>query len=170
MQDQFCYDQKGTNLLNRSHTQRCKMKILLAIDGSPCSKLAVDSVLNRPWPDNSEATLLTVLEPFHPELAGWHSNVVPLAIDAQKERESQARAMLEETRSTILERHNQIKVFIKVQEGMVKDTILAVAQEIGADMIILGSHGRKGITKLFLGSVSETVLAQAPCSVEIVKG
>jgi len=53
---------------------------------------------------------------------------------------------------------------------MVKDTILAVAQEIGADMIILGSHGRKGITKLFLGSVSETVLAQAPCSVEIVKG
>jgi nucleotide-binding universal stress UspA family protein len=94
---------------------------------------------------------------------------MPLALDAQKERQHQAEELLNDTARSIQEAHPTMTVNVRVIEGLVKESILEAAKEIGADMIVLGSHGRKGITKLFLGSVSEHVLAQANCSVEIVK-
>src|SRR3990167_10714554 len=73
------------------------MKILLAVDGSPCSKLAIDSIATRAWPTETLFKVITVLEPFHPELAGWHSGYVPLAIEAQQERLDEATTLVEET-------------------------------------------------------------------------
>ena len=46
---------------------------------------------------------------------------------------------------------------------------MLTADEIGADLIIMGSHGRTGIQKMFLGSVAQNVLTQSPIPVLIVK-
>jgi hypothetical protein len=48
-------------------------------------------------------------------------------------------------------------------------SILAIAEEWKADLIVLGSHGRRGFDRLIMGSVSETVAAHAKCSVEVVR-
>ncbi len=154
------------------------MKILLAVDGSPCSKLAIDSIADRAWPTETLFKIITVLEPFHPELAGWHSGYVPLAIEAQQERLDEAKALVEETAVRLqqclkadqgqLSAHSK-PVATEVLEGNVKERIVECAREWHADMIVMGSHGRQGIEKLFLGSVSQAVLTEAPCSVEIVK-
>jgi nucleotide-binding universal stress UspA family protein len=48
-------------------------------------------------------------------------------------------------------------------------SILALAHEVGADLIIVGSHGLTGVERLLLGSTSETIVREAKCSVEVAR-
>jgi nucleotide-binding universal stress UspA family protein len=57
----------------------------------------------------------------------------------------------------------------EVKSGSAKDVILDEAENWGADLIILGSHGYSGWQRFLLGSVSHAVATHAPCSVEIVR-
>jgi nucleotide-binding universal stress UspA family protein len=50
-----------------------------------------------------------------------------------------------------------------------KELILEEAHKWGADLIVVGSHGRRGINRFLLGSVSEAVASHAHCSVEIIR-
>jgi nucleotide-binding universal stress UspA family protein len=50
-----------------------------------------------------------------------------------------------------------------------KQLILKEASDWGAHLIVLGSHGRRGLDRLLLGSVSEAIAAHAPCSVEVIR-
>jgi nucleotide-binding universal stress UspA family protein len=52
---------------------------------------------------------------------------------------------------------------------MPKELILKEASDWGAHLIVLGSHGRRGLDRLLLGSVSEAIAAHAPCSVEVIR-
>jgi nucleotide-binding universal stress UspA family protein len=58
----------------------------------------------------------------------------------------------------------------KVREGDAAAQLIAAAVEEHADCIVIGSHGRTGMTRVFLGSVARAVLFNAPCSVLIVRG
>ena len=63
-----------------------------------------------------------------------------------------------------------VTVDSKIIRGVAaSEGIIQIANEIGADLIIMGSHGRTGIRKLMLGSVAQNVLTQAPIPVLIVK-
>ncbi|MBA3858328.1 MAG: universal stress protein [Cyanobacteria bacterium PR.3.49] len=145
------------------------MNILVAIDDSSFSDAAVDSVSERSWPEGSRFKLLSVVEPFHPEYAGWHTNYMPVAVEAQKELVEAAKSLVNERVKKLTEVFGSQSVTAEVREGYVTDTILEAAKDWPADLIVVGSHGRTGITRLLLGSVSEAVVSQAPCSVEIVK-
>jgi len=145
------------------------MNILVAIDESAFSDAAVDSVIERSWPEGSKFKLLSVVEPFHPEYAGWHTNYMPVAVEAQKELVDAAKSLVNERVKKVTDAFGSASVTAEVREGYVTDTILEAAKEWPADLIVVGSHGRTGITRLLLGSVSEAVVSQAPCSVEIVK-
>ena len=57
----------------------------------------------------------------------------------------------------------------KLLTGPPADTIADFAEEKGADMIIVGTHGRKGLARVFLGSTAESLLREAPCQVLVVK-
>ncbi len=145
------------------------MNILVAIDDSTFSDAAITSVIERTWPEGSKFKLLSVVEPFHPEYAGWHTNYMPVAVEAQKELVEAAKTLVNEKVKQLTEAFGRQSVLAEVREGYVTDTILEAAKEWPADLIVVGSHGRTGITRLLLGSVSEAVVSQAPCSVEIVK-
>lgn len=145
------------------------MNILVAIDDSTFSNAAVTSVTERTWPDGSKFKVLSVVEPFHPEYAGWHTNYMPVAVEAQKELVEAAKTLVNERVKKLTDAFGRQNVLAEVREGYVTDTILEAAKEWPADLIVVGSHGRTGITRLLLGSVSEAVVSQAPCSVEIVK-
>jgi nucleotide-binding universal stress UspA family protein len=145
------------------------MNILIAIDDSPYSQAALKAVVSRPWPEQSKVKAITVVEPFHPEYAGWHTNYVPLAIEAQKELVESANRLIASAKAELSKVFGDKAVTVEVIEGYVKDQILEIAKSWPADLIVVGSHGRRGFTKFLLGSVSEAIASHAHCSVEIVK-
>lgn len=57
-----------------------------------------------------------------------------------------------------------------VRMGDARDVILQVAEEVGADLIVMGTHGRRGLSRALLGSVAETVVRHAPLPVLTVRG
>jgi nucleotide-binding universal stress UspA family protein len=60
------------------------------------------------------------------------------------------------------------KVFRFTPEGFPKDEIVNTAKEWGADLIVIGTHGRTGIAHLFVGSVAESVIKHAHIPVMVV--
>lgn len=58
---------------------------------------------------------------------------------------------------------------ILIRTGDARDMINRTAQELGIDLIVMGTHGRRGITRALLGSVAEAVVRSAPCAVLTVR-
>jgi len=56
-----------------------------------------------------------------------------------------------------------------VREGDPRSAIVDEADEWGADLVVIGSHGRTGVTRWLLGSVAGAIVSHAPCSVEVVR-
>lgn len=65
--------------------------------------------------------------------------------------------------------HDLPDVEVIVRAGITHETICEVAAEVGADLIVIATHGRKGLGHLVLGSVTERVLRDAPCPVLVIK-
>lgn len=144
------------------------MKILIAIDGSDFSQAALKSVLARPWPANTEAKVLNVVEP--PSLLMGREMVGPdpefeLVWNALRE---QAKDIVSKAADKL--RGAKFEVSTELVEGDPKSQILDVAKQWHADMIILGSHGRSGLGRFLMGSVSDGVVRHAHCSVEVIRG
>ena len=147
------------------------MKILLATDGSDCSRAAVDSVARRPWPEGSEVKVFSALElPYMPTTETW---VFPDSYF--KELEAAGKEQAEYAVNQAVDRlksvgNGNLKVTTGITTGAAKDVILDEAENWGADLIVLGSHGYSGWQRFLLGSVSNAVATHAHCSVEIVRG
>ena len=58
----------------------------------------------------------------------------------------------------------------RLEEGDPATMILNVAQETGAGLIVMGTHGRTGLERLLMGSVAEQVMRKAPCPVLTMRG
>jgi universal stress protein A len=144
------------------------MKILIALDGSECSKAAIDFVLARPWLPDDSFLIVHVVEPIPADMG---INYVPTCTTLCDNAVFEAARSLTDDAKARLEKglpKNEVKC--EVVSGMIKCEIIDLARSWTADLIVMGSHGRTGVSRLFLGSVAEDVLKDAPCSVEIVKG
>lgn len=146
------------------------MKVLIAQDESECSKTALESVLSRTWPENSQFRLVNVHEPIHgydPVIYTPHS-IVSLK-EADKEIYAAKEAQLKKSLELLKTKFNDCEVSGEVLTGHPKDRIIEDAEAWGADLIVVGTHNRKGFARAFLGSVASEVASQADCSVEIVR-
>jgi nucleotide-binding universal stress UspA family protein len=146
------------------------MKILLAIDGSSFSDEAVNEIANRPWPAESEVRIVSVVEPpLLPTVETW----VPPDdyIEAlEKAGQDQGRSIVSKAADRITaEQHDKLRVATEIVKGHPKHAIIDAAEAWEADLIVVGSHGYRGLTRLWLGSVSQAVASHAKCSVEIVR-
>lgn len=63
----------------------------------------------------------------------------------------------------------KVPTFIHVRVGDIAEEITQLASEIGADLIVVGTHGRRGLRRVVLGSVAEHVVRFAPCQVLVVR-
>jgi nucleotide-binding universal stress UspA family protein len=146
------------------------MKILLAIDGSSCSDAAIRDVANKPWPAGSEVKIVSVVEPaLLPAVETW---VPPKNyIEAlEKAGDDQARTIVNNAAAQVREEQgSKLRVSTEIVRGNPKHAIIDEADACESDLIVVGSHGYRGLTKLWLGSVSQAVALRAKCSVEIVR-
>jgi len=142
--------------------------VLVATDGSDPSLIAARqgcALLS----DIGEVTLLTVMTHGTPgDDAGGIEGPV-LSPDEQKvwwDREvADARDQLTRTEKVLC----AVPTHEVIEEGDAADVICKEAADRGADVIVVGTHGRTGVKRLFLGSVSEHVVRRAPCPVLVVR-
>ena len=132
--------------------------ILLATDGSaasePASEQAIDLAVQV------QARLLVV-------------SVVPSAHAAEPaERNGESRDSMAARAQSIVQKAKAAgaNATFLIWEGEAGDGIVAAANSEGADLIVVGSHGRSGVSRFFIGSVSDYVVRHAHCPVMVVRG
>lgn len=142
------------------------MKILLALDISKFSEAATEALIRQMRPESTEVRVLHIVEPLL---------VAPQFLQADFEGiQAAEKALMEEGKGLLREAEERLrKAGFKAQvilgEGDPRAVIMEEAKHWNADLIVLGSHGRKGLDRFLMGSVAEFVARHAHCSVLIVR-
>ncbi|QCC47332.1 universal stress protein [Halobellus limi] len=136
--------------------------VLVPVDGSPQSLQAIGFV-SAEW-DDVDVTLLHVINPVQ---AGYRAGVLPSGSEEwYQEAKAEAEEVLDEARSQ-LEIDGDVETAVDV--GRPAATIVEQARELDVDHVVVGSHGRRGVSRLVLGSVAEHVARRSPVPVTIVR-
>jgi nucleotide-binding universal stress UspA family protein len=135
-------------------------KILVATDGSRYSGLATDKAIDFAKSYGGSLTAVSVVDvpsEFYAEAPGAVDKLIANAKGFVAAVSKKAEA-------------NDIAASTFVGEGEAFEIIRRLAQKEKIDVIIMGSHGRTGLKRLLMGSVTEKVIGHAPCPVLVVKG
>ncbi len=136
--------------------------ILCPVDFSDASRKAVRYAHEFAVSMGAAMFLLNVVEP-RPMAVDLSLNYIPLEEDLEKAAEADLDALKNELLG------EGLKVESSVEIGNPSDVILEKAAELDVNLVIMGSHGKKGLSRLIMGSVAETVVRKADCPVLIVK-
>jgi nucleotide-binding universal stress UspA family protein len=146
------------------------MRIIVAVDGSPCSDAAVAEVGRRPWPTGSEFKVVSAFQiPMSPTPEVW---AIPPDYYNQLEHaaQSQAQTIVDLSVTKLMPTLGESMIVLgEILSGSPQAAILEEADEWHADLIVVGSHDYRAWQRLVLGSVSQAVVLHAKCSVEVVR-
>ena len=144
------------------------MKILLAVDDSRFSQIAMQTVAKQFRTKGMQVRVLHVIEPIRAYIsADMIPHFVPHITKVEQERRKGARELVQRAARQL--RKVGFRTSEIVEEGDPKTRIVDCAADWHADLIVLGSHGWKGMGRFLMGSVSEAVTRHAGCSVEVVR-
>jgi nucleotide-binding universal stress UspA family protein len=139
-------------------------KILVPIDGSTCASRALDTATALAGEQQAKVVLCSVMEPQNAEYA--------LAYATPEITGGLFEALREEAEADLKEgcaRVAPVQCETMLRQGAAAEEIVKAADACGADLIVMGSHGRRGLSRFFLGSVAEGVLRQAKVPVMIIR-
>jgi len=140
------------------------MKVLLAIDDSKFSEAATQALIAQARPAETEVRVLHVIESYvFLYEGGYVVDWKPAIEQLRKEGE----VLLMQTAQAL--RTASFQVTTAMEEGNPKSVIVDLAAKWPADLVVMGSHGRRALERFLLGSVSEAVVRHAPCSVQVVR-
>ena len=147
------------------------MKVLLAIDGSKCSEAAAATLVRQYSPAETEVLILHIVEILKLMPVSYTYGAGPVFVQDYTAIAQQWRKEGEELVAQTASRLEAagFKVSAQVEEGDARELILECAKKWGPDLILLGSHGKRGLDRFLLDSVSEAIARHAGCSVEIVR-
>ena len=154
------------------------MKLLIAYDGSSWADAALDDLSRAGLPMDAEVLVLSVADVLLPPDTGAPEEPAPewvvAAIERARARSAQA---VKEARALALRRVSAFKPSISDWEVSAEAcgdspawAVVDKAREWKADLVLVGAHGHSGTGRLVLGSVSQRVVADAPCSVRVARG
>jgi nucleotide-binding universal stress UspA family protein len=137
-------------------------KILIVADDSPSSFKAIQYGFNMARDLGAKVTLLSVVEPGH-ALGNPDAGIFP----------DDALFFLKEKTGEFLNRVKNdygsgVDTELMAPVGHIQSTVIDIAGKWGADLIVAGTHGRTGLSKLFSGSVAESIIQHSPIPVCVV--
>lgn len=141
--------------------------ILVPVDGSVISFSAVKHAVNLAQVCNSQLTLISIIaeDPFK------HVDFYPSSVmmkDYFLQAYANAEEALKEARD--LAQEYNVETSTHIVKGQVSgEGVVEASEQFHADLIVMGSHGRKGLSKFFLGSFAQDVLKQTSIPVLIIK-
>jgi nucleotide-binding universal stress UspA family protein len=128
--------------------KRCFGRIVAGIDASDPSDAAVQTILDFPSEDRQHVIFYSIAGPGEDEQDQAH-RIIGRAVGFANAR--------------------GISVKGRVIGGDPKEALIVAAQQQAADLIVVGSHGRHGLERLFLGSVAEAIVRKSPLPVLVVR-
>ena len=145
------------------------LRILVATDGSALSKKAVTSAIQLAATCGAELIALKVV-PRYPQ--AYFEGSIPLSAEevarVEKQWTESAQAQLATVERYAKAKSVSIKA-ITAKSDVVSDAIIAAAKKHKADLIVMASHGRKGIKRLLLGSETQQVLTHSHIPVLVLR-
>ena len=155
------------------------MKVLIAYDGSDCANDAIEDLSQAGFKDDTEAMILTVTETWmlndfenesFVETIGWTgAENIKLMRGAALEKVAETKKLAEDASRRVEKKFPAWQVRHKVVGNFPEQAIVAEANESKPDLIVIGSHGRSGVGRFILGSVSLKVLSEVECSVRVAR-
>lgn len=137
--------------------------IVIAIDGSEASRSALDDGLKLAREQGAKVLLLHVYEPI---VGSSSQGVIDLTKAMREEGEQIVEGALDAARKAGLEARTRV---VNAEGRRVASAVVVEANAAGADLIILGTHGRRGLEHLVLGSVAEGVARRATVPVLLIR-
>ena len=136
-------------------------KLLLATDLSPASSAATEQAFDLAVRLRAPLLIVSVIDPGQLRLPGGRFG----------QRVDQVRAQREIVAQELVARGRALGIAVSflIWEGEPGESIVEAARAEHADLVIVGSHGRGSMGRLFIGSVSEHVVRHAPCPVLVVR-
>lgn len=140
-------------------------RIVVPLDGSPRARQAIPLAARIARASGGSVVLLSVLEPAIQ--VAWHTQLVPVQIENQMaERKGMAAELAQQAASEVL---RGVETTVEIAEGAPAPLILERADERQADLIVLCSHGRTGLTRWALGSVAQKVACHSAIPVLLLQ-
>jgi len=139
------------------------MKILVGVDDSKFSGDVSRAVVTQFRTENTEVRVLHVLQPIAPAPPQMAAGYAPELEDQKKPARELVERIAKELRAA------GFKASTAIEVGDIRESIIDSAAGWSADLIVVGSHGQRGIQRFLLGSVAEFVARHAKCCVEIVR-
>lgn len=141
-------------------------RIVFATDFSPASRAAFRFAVNLARGERARLTIVHVLP-----------SVVPLGVETYvsgrmyDEMENSARRWAQKRLDSLVEQAGRSKVAARsaLLAGAAHEAISTAASREGADVIVVGTHGRTGLERVFVGSVAARIIGTAPCPVLTVR-
>ena len=143
------------------------MHVLIATDGSDQSIIAARRATELLCTANN-ITLLTVVTEIPGDDAGGFAGSVYSPEEQERAWDAELAGAGHELQQTAAALQGA-QVDKRIEAGDAANTITSVAENIGADVIVVGSHGKTGFRRFLLGSVSEHVVRHAPCPVLVIR-
>ena len=140
--------------------------ILLATDGSPASEPASEQAIDLAAQVEARLLVVSVVASGRQpsEAAASHAADSTSSSDSRDSLAAQAQGIVQRARAA------GANATFLVWEGEAGEAIVAAADSESADLIVVGSHGRSGVSRFLIGSVSDFVVRHAHCPVMVVRG
>ena len=143
-------------------------RILHATDFSKASARALDEAVSLAKQNHAELLVVHVIEPAGQYAAGEDFGGAELYMKLEEAAEQDAQRSMQKLMGKLKQaRVNAKSVLLK---GLAYEQIVKAAKSRKANMIVIGTHGRTGLSKLFMGSVAGRVVSLASCPVVTVRG
>ncbi len=147
------------------------MKILFATDGAKQSDAAIEMLKHFALSDGDEIKIVSVVDMAVPMAIDIYGGYLPDTGEIEKTARENAGKLLDRTEQRIKVQFpgESLVISSEVLFGSPESRIVETAEATHPDLIVLGSHGYSRWERLLLGSVSDSVVHHAPCSVLIVR-
>ncbi len=147
------------------------MKVILATDGTKQSEAAIEITKTLNLKEGDEIRVISVMDMALPLTIDVYAGYLPSTNEIETAVQENTEKILETTGNKLKELFADKNVFVLTEllNGSPESRIVEKAEEIEADLIIVGSHGYNRWERLLLGSVSDSVIHHAPCSVLVVR-
>lgn len=152
---------------NESKKPIKRYKVLIAVRDELFGSAILDFVRKHSWPEKTQFHLVYVIEP-NPLKS---SLIIPLEVarEIEKDEKASGKQVLDFMARSIYKSLPGARVMRHLRSGFPKHELIDLSGKLNADLVVLGSHTRKGLDRLILGSVANAVVANAACSSIVIR-